>query len=320
MGLRGSVRSIKSETMEFDQDKHTWKQPWHCWQTVLNPDGNAAEQLYYNPDGSVVKTTHSYGASGERLKTRFQTDDGSPVETLYRYDDLGRLTRVVETTPDGTARQQDTYQYHADGRKTRVHSPHPRHLEGNVYCQFEGSEVYFGAQGAATVTSLYDAYGNLIEMLFHDARHTLLSRVVALYDGRGRLIEQAQYAGDQPPFPLPAGGLVDPDARKTLEELNIPGRLMSRIRYVYDDQDRCVETTSEVLERRARRSSFAYDEYRNKTLEECSGDSPSSNYDVRQEYEYDTEHNWTQRLVSVRQASSTCFEPSNMERRQITYY
>jgi hypothetical protein len=73
MGLRGPVRSIKSETMEFDQDKHTWKQPWHCWQTVLNPDGNAAEQLYHNRDGSVVKTTHSYGASGERLKTRFQT-------------------------------------------------------------------------------------------------------------------------------------------------------------------------------------------------------------------------------------------------------
>ena len=58
-------------------------------------------------------------------------------------------------------------------------------------------------------------------MLFHDARHTLLSRVVALYDGRGTLIEQAQYAGDQPPFPLPAGGLVVPDARKALEELHL---------------------------------------------------------------------------------------------------
>ncbi len=345
MELRGPAHTIKSETMEFDKEQGEWKQPFYSTQTAFNRDGSTSELLYYNPDGSVLKTAYVYDGAGLLLKTRSQMNDGVLSETLYHYDDLGRLHRVVSTGLDGTSWEEESYHYDADGWKTKLYLPTPdvtQRTEGSVCYGFEGSDHSYCAQGTSTVTTVYDPSGKPVEIMFHDARHVLLVRAVALYDDRGRRIEEAQYSGDEPPFKLPPGVPVDPQAQRVLEEVFAPGRLMSRTRYGYNDEDRCIETTSEelLLDSVLQRTSFTYDEYGNKIFERHSGESesfsideagnkirddrPSRNdnlhYDALYEYEYDPQQNWTQRVISLRYKSAQSFEPSNMVRRGITYY
>ena len=41
---------------------------------------------------------------------------------------------------------------------------------------------------------------------------------------------------------------------------------------------------------------------------------------VRFDYEYDAQGNWTERVVSIRPESRPDYQPSNVERRTITYF
>ncbi len=341
MQLQGLVRTVRSEIMEFDKENGQWKQPFYSWEIAFNKDGSTSEMIYYNPDGSVSKTLHVYHGSGLLLRTRFQMDEGPFGETLYQYDELGRLQRVA-TSLAGSSREVESYHYEPDGRKTKVYHPNVSGLTGNVAYAFEGSDHSYGAQGVSAVTTLYDPRGRPVEMVFHDARHVVLLRVVALYDDRGRRVEEVQYIGDEVPFKLPAEASIEPAAQRALAEAFSPGKVMFRSRYVYDDEDRCVANTleHELMGSLIQKTEFTYDEYGNKAFEKHSGENESYSidetgnkirddragrsdnlhYDARYEYEYDSHHNWTQRLISLRYRLAESFEPSNMERRRLTYY
>ena len=107
--------------------------------------------------------------------------------------------------------------------------------------------------------------------------------------------------------------------------------------YRYDDRGRRIESLTSMGGATRDRTSTEYDELDNpirEIIEESvSGDFQSDESgnlrlvnekvlrrDVRYEYKYDSQDNWTERVVSVRYETNPDFQRSNIERREISYY
>lgn len=101
--------------------------------------------------------------------------------------------RIVAERHNG--RDITTYKYEPDGRKTKTEFLLPREKGVDVFSPVEGSEQSFGVQGAASMTTTYDANGRAVETLIHDESHSLLSGIVLEYAGNGRLIEERYHVG-----------------------------------------------------------------------------------------------------------------------------
>lgn len=155
MELRGPVRTVLCETLDYDKQQGQWKQPFRLTETAFNRDGSTARMIEYDPDGSVSKVSYVYDGFGSLQKSRCQTDDGPFTENLYQYDELRRLKQKTVIGLDGSVRVEESYYYEPDGRKLKVYWL-DANLTQEIRYPFDGSENLYGARGVSAITTIYD--------------------------------------------------------------------------------------------------------------------------------------------------------------------
>ena len=179
------------------------------------------------------------------------------------------------------------------------------------------------------------------EVLLHDTNHVVTWRVTFARDRDGRVLsEDVQFSG-QFPFPELQKEL---SARPSAEATQLAAMLTQAFArqtvhsttYAYDRHDRLLERSRRMGTLSESRATFRYDD-RDNPIEQIEEDQSrelgadadgavrTRNESVQRsygrfEYQYDSEGNWTERIISSRLEPSPTFQRTNVERRQITYY
>jgi YD repeat-containing protein len=329
--VHGAVRSLRTEFAEWDLTLEQWRAAHHFTLVRFRPDGAISESEHHNPDGSIVRSGYAYDAAGRMQEVRFGMNDDPTSRSIYSYDESGRLTRVFGMDQDGAEHESEVYSYGNDRTKTKVYFV-PKHVAGSFMYAVEGTAQHYGAPGATTVTTRYEAGGNPGEVLFHDEGRRLLRRVVYTRDDAGRLMKEEMLAGEQSPF----ADIEDEAAREALAKLFGPEHVISSTTYTYDAKGRTRERRTRMGEVGEHRTIFRYDDRGNpaeETHEEASREMDlnddgnlqvtkerSSKQNVRFEYQYDAQGNWLEQVVWGRMEPNPNFERSNITRREIAYY
>ncbi len=335
-GLQGLAHRVRTENQN----------PAYFQVVTFNPEGNLTEHSYHGPNGFMSKWFFLYDVAGRLSEIQKQVDDGPVTKTVRFYDTTGRLIRQSVQLPDGTYSDLETYHYETNGRKSKVTFIRPELLKKGAWYSFDADESNHShsPEGSTTMATLYDSSGRPVEVLFHDDKHTILSRATLSYDPDGKLLEESGYSGDESLLDeLMKLAEFTPQQQKVLAEMFRPGASLARTEYTYDEERRCVEKCWYSEHFGKSRTTFVYDQYGNKT-EETYTEEPkartaseineegkkvnevrldtgsTSNWKSHYEYEYDPQGNWTRRVTSTRRAPTQPFQVSNTECRMITYY
>jgi len=243
---------------------------------------------------------------------------------------------------DGVQREAEACSYDSAGRKTKVNFLAPHRPDIPQGHGIEGSENFYFAPGAITLTVHYDERQQSIEGLFHDEERHLISRVVFIRDSDGRLLSEGNYMGEQGPFPdlkKRLEGIATEDqesATAVLNKLFSPTQALMSTKYEYDPNGKMISRTRFMSALSEERSVFRYDNHGN-PIEETTEDSNreagidengelrtaaenTRKYQTRFEYTYDAQGNWTERIVWNRHEPNPDLQRSNVERREISYY
>src|SRR5438128_11822328 len=173
--VRGAVRTLRKEFAEWDPSHNAWQPPRGVSTVTFRPDGQLSASEFHNPDGSVARWARAYDDGGRVIESQFWTDDGPRSRRLYSYDAEGRLTAAVDVAPDGTQRQVETCRYDSAGRKTKLTVLPVSRADRSISTYgVGGTELSYGAPGAATLTVAYDHRELPTEASFHDANSGLV--------------------------------------------------------------------------------------------------------------------------------------------------
>lgn len=322
-GLLGHVRTVR----------HGRGVPPHLTVEWFNPEGARVMSENEYADGSVSQTEYVYDGAGRLRETRSDEEDGSRT---YEYDARGRLVRVC-LEADETKQVCEEIRYHADGGKSRIEYLSPPDGERSHGYRIEGTDQFVLAQGAATITTNYDAAGHPVEVLAHNTEKKLLLKTVLRCDPAGRVIEMVNQVGDTSAFTgVPEMAGLPAEMRNVFGRIFAPGSVMGRTSFTYDECGRCVEQiSSDPFSERSDKST--YDQQGNRLTEiryeerhdieiDDSGhiigarERNSSVFETRFEYDYDERGNWTKCTTYVRDDPAKEFRNSGVEHRTITYY
>jgi hypothetical protein len=339
--LRGPVRTLRSEHAEWDAPREAWKPPRHSSVDEFQTDGKISASTINNPDGTIVRTTYRYDDRGRLMEVQSGAADGPITKTIYSYDDAGRHIRTMSVDADGTSRESESCRYDSAGRKTKVSFLQFPLRGGAVAYGFEASDFAISSSDATTMTTTYGEGDLPEEVLLHDANHQVTRRIRITRDREGRVLSEVVEFGGQFPFPEMRQDLaaIPPEQIAALTAMLshvFQGREMHSTTYAYDRQGRVLERTMRMGTIDENRATYRYDDRDNpieeiseKRSRELGADAEGTvrtnkedmrRHDVRYEYQYDAEGNWTERIVSSRMEANAIFQRSNVERRQITYY
>jgi YD repeat-containing protein len=338
-GLRGPVQRVVSASFRADwQTKVMPEKPFSRDETVYLPDGRLLTTVYFNPEGSNWRTTNTYDADGRILEVRSSSGHEEQI-SRHSYDRQGRLARVTQTKGNAAESTVETYQYAPDGAKTRIRYIPPEAYGPNmgVDLRIEDSELSIPAQGAATLTTIYDRRGFPAEALAHGAQHELIARAIYVCDVQGRIVEEKMEPGHEP-----ASGIADqfPEEVRELMVRVVASHFMhQRVICKYDDAGNRIEVKRDMGPLGSDTRRTHYDGHGNKILEESESVSRGGmDFDmngnevpqtaktneargsVRFDYKYDDRGNWTE------QVEWSSFEPDHKEfrsgigKRAITYF
>ncbi len=326
--VHGAVETLRTGWAEWDPAKNDWKPLEQRTSVRFRPDGQISGREFFNPDGSVARTTCLYNEAGQILETTFQVNDGRISKTASSYDPSGRIVRTVVIDESGTVSESEIYSYDSSGRKTKIQFL--MKVGGDIVysVDVEGAVPLFGASGAATMTTVYDDHDRATEVLVHDASHRLLRRMTVTRDTAGRVVTEEVQAGTLPLFPEIEDKLKDapPEDRESLKAALAaafgPSNALLTTTYAYDQKGRRVELIVRMGLLVAHRSTFRFDDHDNpiEEISEDTGSESSHKQHDRSIYKYDAEGNWTEREVGTILEPNQDFHRSNIERRQITYY
>lgn len=308
--------------------------------TVLEfrQDGSLVKRVHRNPDGSEWVTICEYNAN--RLTT-MRTESGSTFASLriYEYDAVGRLTRVVIRSADGSDRLEEAYEYDSAGRKKKTFyvdaaavRPDSKYVWG-----VEGTDTCYSAPGAATLTTLYNQREQPAELLFHDAAGMLLSRVRFSYDADANLIEEIQ-TNAVDTLPQEVITAMDPAQLEAVHA--ILGTAGGQVRWThrYDGKGRRIESRSQIGRLGGEVKKMLYNDYCDRIAEASEheareysigdqgqlSDTPANNRGNRSEarfqYDYDANGNWVLKIVESRAGTEQEFTQVSVERRTIEYF
>jgi len=341
--LSGPVRTLRVEFAEWDVSKEQWKAPRHVNVVQFNTDGSIKEDVHHNQDGSVSISKNIYDEAGHLMESQFQFNNGPVTKRRYSYNDLGRLIRSMFVDENNIERDYEVYTYDNAGRKTNLQFVlEPPGMNGRTMHGIEGTEQCYFAEGVVTITTGYDDQERPTEALFHDAEQRVVLRVTLARDTAGRLVSEQAYIGERLKFSVgdQAAQNMPPEDQAAVatmfDQFFGPGNMMSSIEYRYDDRGRRIEQLTDLSGMGEKRTSWYYDEHdnpirqieedtsREMRLDESGNLHPenekSFKSEVRFDYQYDSQGNWTERVVSVLYERNPDFQRSNIERRQITYY
>ena len=337
--LHGPVRTARIEFAEWDRARQEWQAARHYSLLSFRPDGHTSTCEAHNADGSVSTIAYTYDGSGRLSETQFQMNGGPAGRTVYSYDDFGRPLRVVQIEADGSRRELEANQYGPDGRRTRMYFTPKLPPDVPFGFAIEGTEQSLTVPGAQTAATVYDNGGLASEVLFHDAEHRLLRTLVLQRDGAGRLMRVEMKAGEEMQLP----GVQDELEQMPAKAREAMAALLARVSgpenlttYQYDDMGRMTERRMQMGDIGESRTTYRYDDRGNLTEQDTEDTSRDMEIDeegrlqpvqershkqnVRFEYRWDAQGNWTERAVWMRTDPNRDFERSNVERREITYY
>ncbi len=276
------------------------------------------------------------------IETQFRKDDLPKHRTLYRYDEAGRHVKTVEMNPDGSQRDSEVCHHKGEGRKSMVRFLDPKMTGASCMYGVEGSEIAYPANGATTMTTMYDESDRPVEVQFRDASDQLLQRIIMTRDNAGRVASEEMRMNGPTAFPGLAEKLESAPFKDRARIGALVGELMgsrdgfSKTTYAYDEKGRILERCTSMLSLGGERTTFRYDEHGNPiettteqdSLERSFGeygemrtvDRDSHTQQFRFQYQYDAQGNWTERVVLDRLEANGEFQPSHIEHREITYW
>jgi YD repeat-containing protein len=332
--LRGSVRSMRSETAERDLVRSDWEAARPCNFLVFDESGRLLQLDQRGAENSVFRTTFTYDPSGRLLEQHAGTA-GTPLQfvTTHRYDDQGRPIAVTHRGEDGRDTTQETSTYD-DGRRTRVQIIAEQLLAGNVGFGVDGSEFAYGAPGARTITTRYDDENRPVETVFHDITGMVVLQVIRTRDRAGRVLTEEAFqnasvlAPHQPEMSQQEREVMIAmlaqvyGSIRTTNEYDADGRLVQRTQamgalggtvttYIHNEHGDVAEQSQVSTNREMRVGEDGQTE---------ATPDVTRTHDTRFSYEYDESGNWTSRVVSARITADGVFAPSTIERRTIEYY
>jgi YD repeat-containing protein len=335
--LRGRVRTLRSDTVEWDAGAQDWK-PRSFFQFVgFDRDGRVVQLDQRGAEGSVFRTTYRYDADGRLLETEGGTTGAQPLHrVVYTYDETGRPLSVRETGEAGMEHVTHTTAYGDRGRRTTTHVLPPAIQKCDSF-GIDGSDISYGAPGVTTITTIYDERDRSREVLFRDGSGGIIRSITLERDPDGRVVtEEAQNVG---PFVIPDFPTeMSAEDRGKMQALAQHAFGTIRTTYDYDAGGRLISRTEQMGLLGEERIAYEYDERGNPIAEfhesvnremqlnahggPTSGGDTTRLQDIQFSYEYDASGNWTKRIVRSRFARDAEFEPanSNMELRTIEYY
>jgi hypothetical protein len=339
--VHGPVHTLRTEFAEWNLSLERWQAARHFTLVRFDPDGKITESESHNPDGSVSRSSYAYDA-GRLQEARFGMNGDPTGNNIYFYDECGRLTRVVSVDRNDAERESEAYSYSQDGNRTKVYFVPKLEPDAGFVYGIEGTAQSYDAAGATTITTRYQDRAQPDEVVFYSADQRVLRRVIFTRDGTGRLMKEEMHLGEQTLFPDIEKELenVSPGARSAavaaIADLVVAKNVMSSTTYAYDGKSRLLERRMRLGELGDHRTTFRYDDFDN-LIEETSEHTSrevqvdeegnlhttkenSDTQNVRFEYRYDAQGNWTERVACSRLQPNPSFERSNIVRREITYY
>jgi hypothetical protein len=334
-GLKGPVRSVRVETAQLhEQNGEIAEKPWFSETITFNQDGWITKRINRNPDGSEWRTVNDYSYSRKLETTRTYDSSGAlSSEVKYSYDDEGRLVEEKHISLDGTVTTPTTYAYDSRGAKIKIQE-FEFSGEANVLIGIEGTSLSISANEAKRIETRYDDRGEAVDVKLFNNAALLISRVEITRDGRGKPLEETQYAGDVAPFNQCASGSCSTEEIAALTEqqkaelaaelarLFSPGTVMSKYTHSYDVEGRLIESKLTMMGIQGSRQTFAYDEAGNKCEEVSYNEDGTLASKAVFAREYDEHGNWTKELVSTASSWDAEFglsTPAHVTRRLVTY-
>jgi YD repeat-containing protein len=283
-------------------------------ETVYLPNGRLLTMGHRNPDGSSWKTTYAYDPDGRLLEARSSSGQEDHI-SRYSYDQQGRLIRVTSAKGSAAEFTSEAYQYASDGTKRRILfiPPEAHGPDVGFDLSVEGSEVSIPAQGAATLTTIYDRRGFPMEALAHGARHELIARAIYLCDEAGHIVEEKLEPGHEPGSGV--GDQLPDEVRALMAKVLASYFMHQRVVYKYDEAGNRIEMKRDSGALGSDTRHTRYDGHGNKILEESESLSRGGmDFDlngnevpetvktneqrsfVRFDYKYDDRGNWTEQV------------------------
>lgn len=332
-GLRGSVKLCQLHRTWYSRgcgtDACQTEERNDMTVVEFRPDGSVERRWYKNPPPNSSEWTNFYEYNDRNQLTIERVEQGEMISTtkLYEYDSAGRISQIIMPDKSGQQRVAETYTYDADGRKKKIVHIDPELSSGDCRRIFgvDGTDAAFTSPGATSITSIYDEHGRPTGHLFHNSGGELITHVDLRYDERGNLVEEVCSQQKLPPEIL---------AHASPEQLEVIRMLfIFRRHHRYDEQNRRIETSSNMAPNDFDRETLAYNDHGDliTTISESShteyafGEEgtltpkPDSTRSHRSEtqfrYQYDPNGNWIEKI------SETPGGPIwSVERRTISYF
>jgi hypothetical protein len=346
-GLRGPVSECTEERTTPAGEKY----PEAKFVSIDKYDeqGRTVQKSTINTSGGTdqeFSTQFIYDAQG-RLQKTIVIGPGQPAkESRHLYDDQGRESATLENNQPSA-----TFEYGADGRKTRIAPTPPDAV--NLYTSaissslIEGEEPYLPMPPGGRIKTAFDQAGRPVEWKIVDANGKVLNRLLRRYDAAGRLTDNIFTIETLPLSPVRDQLLENPDltnddrkmlSRPDFEEMAIaellgPQKAISEISYVYDAQGRMIEKRERLGRSLEIVTAITYNEHSDKLREMISqsgdpnvpkGVSPGGDTGAvlpqrterKYSYRYDAFGNWTEQAVT----SADSAGPAIVTRRTLKYF
>jgi YD repeat-containing protein len=335
------VATLRSERATWDAEGQAWKPEPYFTETSFRRDGAISSSDTHNPNDSVAHSQWLYDSSGRLTESDSWMNNEAPQRTLYFYDEAGRHIRTTYLKEDGTQKDIETCTYDAEGKgtKTRMLPVSTGHEGGAVSLGYsiEDTDMALGAPGAASMTTSYVGADKPAKVILEDTNQQIVTEVHFVRDDQGKLQSVETFIGDSQFKDFVDRG--SPERREAMAAFlkQAFGDAFSRTTYNYDSQGRLIEKADTMGTMHEDHTTYGYDGVHDEPIEETSEtrsrgatleddgaihynpDSVSTQH-TRFEYQYDTHGNWIEQIVSSQSDTEAQFQPSNRERRTITYY
>ena len=290
---------------------------------------------------SVINRGHVF----DQAKTGSE-ELGAATETIesYSYDESGRLNEIRAT---GEAESHTKYEYDGRGGKTMVRTFAPKKPQDKLVAiagsPFDTAQAGYGVPDGGNVTTIYNQRDVPTEVRVHDAQGHLLTRSLRSYDAHGQVSEDKQVV-ESPEFMLRSILPAEVQDHLTPEMLEEGMTLFGGrsgfygTSYTYDAQNRVTHLSRRMGPMREE-TNTTYNEHGDKgeertvrtgihgrvaaesgSPEEGLAAEPKDESEVHYSYQYDSQGNWTEEIVSYRSRPDEAFKDSSTTHHQLTYY
>jgi len=343
--LQGRVKSVRSETLEFEkQGDQCNEKPWLVQTESFDPEGRLLETSFHNAQHPeyASRNTFAYDSTGRLAAESFCSGGRVTSNTQSLYDSENRLVQRVFVYGDGKAAGKADVIYDADGNKVEESSydaegklvakttyhpngnraeeaffdygePEPNVSRGYSIDANPGYDHSFGGCGKAFLEKkVYDLNGYPAQLQLFDKIGNLLMRVIFTTDDAGRIVKDAMFAA----FSLPEGAELPPEIA-ALVSGEIP---VSEGEIIYDAEGRKIEDRRSLGGALFQTRAFKYDPQGDLVEDSTFNAGGELQSRAQIKWEYDSKSNWILKLVSGWNNETRTFEPSSIERREIKYH